>query len=196
MYSELSLSIDNVAEEQVFEKTDLGFKFIIPPSSLDEGQKSANTSIKMVKRNQQIPPDSESVSCFFEITSTGFKNPVQFHLKHNVDLRFCDKKNLAFVTLKDSQFVYCENYSFDTENNFGVIEIDHFSSHVFGIVWKIFDAIKPVRLYVMTPLYKRIDQGCWQFKMVITQDLEPFFEVLVLCYNLISLFDIENESFV
>ena len=94
-----------------------------------------------------------------------------------------DNRKLAFVTSSGSppyQFEFCDinDQTFDPNDNSGVVRLSHFS--IIGIVWRIIDKVLPNRSYVITPFYKQIDEHCWQIKVVITQNLGPFFEVFLI----------------
>ena len=181
-------NIDSVDEEQVFEKPDYGVKFVIPPSSVQEGQ-SIDTKVQVVTPNDcdaEFPSNVEFVSCFYSFkTSTKFTKPVELHLQHNVELRSQDdSKRLAFITSKGPppyQFEVSDaEQHFNVHNNSGTIlvsDVDFMS----GIVWvKSVDIPLPVYSYVMTLYLKKIMEYCWQLKLVITPNLGPFIEVSLI----------------
>ena len=131
----------------------------------------------------------EPVSCFYKIgTSGSFVKPIELHLQYNVDVTSSDNRRLAFVTSSGSppykfEFSDVNDQMFDPNDNSGVVRISHFSAHVFGIVWRntvdtLGKVLHPNRSYSMTPFYKQINDHCWQLKVVITQNLGPFFEVI------------------
>lgn len=187
-------NIDSVDEEQVFEKLDYGVKFVIPPSSVQEGQ-SIDTEVQVVTpndRDAELPSNVESVSCFYSFqTSTKFSKPVELHLQHNVELTSQDgSKRLAFIISKGPPPYRFEvsdaKQHFNVHNNSGTIlvsDVDFIS----GIVWiKSVDAPIPVYSYVMTLYLKKIMECCWQLKLVITPNLGPFIEVSLIMIFLIS----------
>ena len=183
--TEQKWDVDNFDEEQVFEKPEYGVKLVIPSLSVQENQ-SIDTTIQIIKSDVILPPNVEPVSCFYKIgTSRSFVKPVRLHIQHNVDVASADKTRLAFVTSSGSppyQMEFCDvnDQTFDLNDNSGVVRISHFSTCVFGIVWlqKVAGKVlRPSRSYAMTPFYKQIDDHCWQLKVVITQNLGPFFEV-------------------
>ena len=194
--TELKWNIDNFDEEQVFEKPEYGVKLVIPSSSVQENR-SIDTTVQIVKSDViSLPPNVEPVSCFYKIgTSGSFVKPIKLHLQHNVDVTSSDNRRLAFITSSGSppyQFEFCDinDQMFDPNDNSGVVHISHFSTHVFGIVWlkNVVDTLgkvlRPNRSYAMTPFYKQIDDH-WQLKVVITQNLGPFFEVINYKYYFI-----------
>ena len=181
-------NIDNVDEEQVFEKLDYGVKFVIPPSSVQEGQ-SIDTKVQVVTPHDcdaEFPSNVESVSCFYSFrTSTKFSKPVELHLQHNVELRSQDdSKRLAFITSKGPppyQFKVSDaEQHFNVHNNSGTILVSDVD-FMYGIVWlKSVDIPLPVYSYVMTLYLKKIMEYCWQLKLVITPNLGPFIEVSLI----------------
>ena len=49
------------------------------------------------------------------------------------------------------------------------------------------------RSYALIPFYKQIDENCWQIQVVITQNFEPFFEVIIIvCIFKLTLLEIED----
>ena len=172
----------------MFEKPEYGIKLVIPPSSVQENQ-SIDTTVQIVKPDVTLPPNVKPVSCFYEIeASESFVKPIELHLQHNVDVTSSDSRRLAFVTSSGSppyQFGFSDvnDQMFDLNDNSGVVRISHFSAHVFGIVWRkvtktLGKFLHPNRCYATTPFYTQIDGHCWQLKVVITQNLGPFFEVI------------------
>ena len=174
----------------MFEKPEYGVKLVIPSLSVQESQ-SIDTTVQIVKSPDVIslPPNVEPVSCFYKIEASGsFVKPIELHLQHNVDVASSDNRRLAFVTSSGSppyQFEFCDinDQTFDPNDNSGVVRLSHFS--IIAIVWKkvvntLEKALHPNRSYAMSPYYKQIDDHCWQIKVVITQNLGPFFEVFLI----------------
>ena len=173
----------------MFEKPEYGVKLVIPSSSVQENQ-SIDTTVQLVKSPDvmtSLPANVEPVSCFYKIEASGsFVKPIELHLQHNVAVTFCDTRRLAFVTSSGTppyQFEFCDinDQTFDPNDNSGVVHLSHFS--VIAIVWKkvvntLGKVLHPNRSYALTPFYKQIDDHCWQIQIVITQNLEPFFEVI------------------
>ena len=185
-------SIENHNEEQVFEKPEYGVKLVVPSHSI-EGNQSIDTTISCISESDvTLPPNVEPVSCFYEISTRGslvLINPVKLYVQHSVDLTSSDNKRLSFVTSSSGTSPYLmrlcdpDDQMFDPNHNSGVIQISKPSAtNVFGVVWKVVDAFKkvmhPVKSYAMTPFYKQIDSSCWQIKVVVTQNLKPFLEVI------------------
>ena len=177
----MTWNIDNLNEEQVFEKPEFGVKLVIPSSSVQEDQ-SIDTTVQIVDSDLALPPNVEPVSCFYKITSEMFIEPIDLYVQHNVDLSVCDNRRLAFVTSSGSppyelEF-YDEYQAFDPNDNSGVVRISHFSTHVFGIVWKVFDAVgdmlSPVTSYAMTPFYKQMNDNCCKSKLLLLKTLVHF----------------------
>ena len=101
-------------------------------------------------------------------------------MQHKVDLTICNNKYLVFVTrnFKTGCFEFFpESQTFAPNDNSGTIHIAHFSPHQYGVVYNTRDGSQPVTLYAMTPFYKLVEENCWEVKIVITQNLQPYFEV-------------------
>ena len=157
---------------------------VIPPSSVPQGGgQGINTTVRVIEEPSpdELPPNVRLASCFYEIEANGnFVHPVQFHMQHNVDLTACDSRNLAFVTrnFETGRFEFSrEMQNFNPNDNSGVVHIAHFSPHQYGVVYDTRDGSQPVTLYAMTPFYKHVEENCWEVKIVITQNLQPYFEV-------------------
>ena len=182
-------NIEYLNEEQVFEKPDYGVKFVIPPSSVEQGQK-VTTEVKVVAPEDSqiiLPPDIELVSCFYEIKTTEkFSRPIELHIQHNVELRSQEEsKQLAFITAKATPPYKFDFLSIDIDQEFkpydkyGVVKASDFS---------LFSAVKrrligffrnqPSSSYSMTVFLRRTSKSSWEIQAVITKDLGPFLKVV------------------
>ena len=180
-------NIKYLNEEQVFEKPEYGVKFVIPPSSVEEGQEVIlEVSIVSSKKSDIIlPPDVELVSCFYKIKTTGkFFRPIKLHLQHNVQLRSQEESlQLAFIRANGPPPYKFEllpteyDQLFRPNDNFGVIEIIDFC--VMGIIQKIMSLLFPLPpcCYAMTVFFKEMDTFCWEVQAVVTKNLGPLLEV-------------------
>ena len=181
-------NIEYLNEEQVFEKPEYGVKFVIPPSSVQEGQE-VKTEVKVaVPEDSEIilPPDVEVVSCFYKIETTGnFSRPIELHLQHNVELRSQEEsQQLAFVRAKGPppyKFELLPTESsqvFRPYDNSGVVGIS--DSSFVAIVIKERNSVlfrQPSCSYVMTVFFNEMTKFCWEIQAVITKNLGPFLEV-------------------
>ena len=130
-------NIEYLNEEQIFEKHEYGIMFIIPPSSVEVGQK-VKTEVKVVASEESemiLPPNVELVSCFYKIEARGkFSRPIELHLQHNVQLRSQqESQQLAFIRAKGLPPYKFEllatkpDQGFRPYDNSGVVEISDFS---------------------------------------------------------------------
>ena len=178
-------NIEYLNEEQVFEKSEYGVKFVIPPSSVQEGQE-VKIEVNVVSPEESeiiLPPDVELVSCFYNIKTTGtFSKPIKLHLQHNVVLRSQEEsQQLAFIRgngpppykfeLLPTQY----DKVFRPYDNFGVIGIPDFC--LIAIVIKKITGFLFQRSYVMTVFFKEVKKFCWEIQAVVTKNLGPFLEV-------------------
>lgn len=178
-------NIDNIWEEQVFQEPSYGVMLVVSPSSVREGESIA-TTVRVIEEPDEgdLPPNVKLASCFYEIATNGnFTKPVQFHLQHSIDLASSDWRNLSFVTRRGSRYEFSRDKQlFDPNDNSGVVHISHFSPHQFGIVYNTNDGTQPVTLYAMNLFYKRVGEDSWEVKIIITQNLQPYFEVTCFFY--------------
>ena len=182
-------NIEYLNEEQVLEKPDYGVKFVIPPSSVEQGQK-VTIEVKVVSPEDSeifLPPDVELVSCFYEIKTTGkFSRPIELHIQHNVELRSQEEsKQLAFITAKATPPYKFDFLSIDIDQEFnpydkyGVVKASNFS--LFGAVKRTlisFFRNQPSSSYAMTVFLQRTSTFSWEIQAVITKDLGPFLKVV------------------
>ena len=179
-------NIEYLNEEQVFEKPDYGVKFVIPPSSVEQGEK-VTTEVKVVlPEDSQIilPPDVELVSCFYEIKTTGkFSTPIELHIQHNVEITSEEEsKQLAFITAKATPPYEFDFLSIDIDQEFkpydryGVVKPSDFS--LYGIVMTVVGFF--CNRYAMTAFLRRQHTSgfSWVIQAVITKDLGPFLQVV------------------
>lgn len=180
-------NIENIEEEQVFEKADYGFRLVIPPSSVEEGQ-VVNTKIKVVAPENSdfyLPPNFEPVSCFYRIETTGqFSNPIELHLQHNVKLLSQeDSRDLAFVAAKGSPPYKFELLSFDIyqlfkcNDNSGILIVPDYS--IFSIVQQKNSELQPLCNYVITIFFKQMTKFSWKIQAIVTKNLGPFLKVSI-----------------
>ena len=181
--------IEYLNEEQVFEKADYGLKFVIPPSSVEVGQK-VTTEVKVVAPEDSqiiLPPDVELVSCFYKIETTGkLSRPIELHIQHNVKLTSQEEsQQLAFITAKEPppykfELVPANIFQeFKPYDNSGVIKALHFSP--FAAIkrkLKAFFYRQPSSSYAMTVFLKRVSKFIWIIQAVITNNLAPFLKVI------------------
>ena len=181
-------NIEYLNEQQVFEKPGNGVKFVIPPSSVQEGQevKIEVSVVSPEKSEIVLPPDVELVSCFYKIKTTEkFSKPIKLHLQHNVVLRSQKQsQQLAFIRAKGPPPYKFEllptllyNQVFRPYDNSGVVEISDFC--VMGIAKKRKIAVfrQLSHNYVMTIFFKEMIKFCWEIQAVVTKNLGPFLEV-------------------
>ena len=184
-------NIENVEEDQVFEKKNYGVMLVIPPSAVEK-KKEVKTEVKVVapeETNIILPPDVELVSCFYKIETTGkFSKPIELYLQHNVELTSQEEcEQLAFIKAKGPppykfELVPIEiDQKFKPNDNSGVIRVSDFS--VFSIV-KIKQKLKslffrsPSSSYVMTLFFKHLSRSSWAIQAVVTKNLGPFLKVI------------------
>ena len=183
-------NIECLKDEQVFENQGYGVKFVIPPSSVEEGQE-VKTKVNIVvpeKSEIILPPDVDLVSCFYKIETTGkFSKPIELHLQHNVKTRSQEKnQQLAFITAKGPPPYKFELLPIDIDQNFkpgdnsGIVKLSDFC---------IVSAIKKIRSclcqempfsYVINVFIMHIEESSWGIQIVITKNLEPFLQVVGL----------------
>ena len=173
-------------EEQVLEKPEYGVKFIIPPSSLKEGQE-VKIQVNVVTPEESdiiLPPYVELVSCLYEIKTTGkFSRPVELYIQHNVVLKSQEEcQQLAFIRSKGQPPYEFELFPtkydqvFRPYDNYGVIEILDFSR--FGITKRIMALFQhQLCKYAMTVFFEKKETFCWEIQAVVTKDLGPLLEV-------------------
>ena len=183
-------NIENVEEEQVFEKRDYGVMLVIPPSAVEK--KEIKTEVNVVAPEETdiiLPPDVELVSCFYKIETTGkFSKPIELYLQHNVELTSQEEcEQLAFIKAKGPppykfELVSIEiDQEFKPNDNSGVVRVSDFS--VFSIV-KIKQKLKGLfsqsssSSYVMTVFFKHMLRSSWVIQAVITKNLGPFLKVI------------------
>ena len=180
-------NIEYLNEEQLFEKPDYGVKFVIPPSSVKEGQK-ITIEVKVVAPEESeiiLPLDIELVSCFYKIKTTGkFSKPIEVHLQHNVEITSEEESlELAFMKAKGPPPYKFEllpndiNQVFKPYDNFGVVKAFDFCV-LAGCMRK--RKRKDVLLsssYAMTVFFKYTTKFTWVIQAVITKDLGPFIKV-------------------
>ena len=180
-------NIEYLNEEQVFEKSEYGVKFIIPPSSVQEGQE-VKIEVNVVSLEESeiiLPPDVELISCFYNINTKGtFSKPIKLHLQHNVMLRSQEEsQQLVFIIANGPPPYKFEllpteyDKVFRPYDNFGVIEIPHFC--LIAIVIKKITRFLFRRSYVMTVFFKEVKKFCWEIQAVFTKNLGPFLEVCI-----------------
>ena len=176
--------IENVEEDQIFEKQDYGFMLVIPSLAVPKKIK-VEAKINVIAPEEKdiiLPPDVEVVSCFYKIETTGkFSKPIKLHLQHNVELTSQEEcEQLAFIKAKGQPPYKFEILSTTQEftpcNNSGVISASDFSV-VFSLVKKI-KAVVCQERYVMTVFFKRIDKSTWEILAVVTKDFGPFVKVV------------------
>ena len=180
-------NIENIEEEQIFEKLDYGVKLVIPPSSVVEGQE-VKTEVKVVTPEMsdiELPLDVELVSCFYRVKTTSkFSKPIELHLQHNVELVSPEAcKQLAFIKAK-GQPPYKFEYlpldiiqEFKPGDNSGVVRVADFS--MLAIVWKFLkdsfttQAPMPSCEYLLGIFAKQVKTLCWELEIVVTKNLGP-----------------------
>ena len=178
-------NIEYLNEEQVFEKPEYGIKFVIPPSSVQEGQE-VKIEVNVVSPEESeiiLPPDVELASCFYNIKTTGtFFKPIKLHLQHNVVLRSQEEsQQLAFIRSNGPPPYKFEllpteyDQVFRPYDNFGVVKIPDFC--LIGIVIKKIRGFLSRQSYVMTVFFKEVKKFCWEIQAVVTKNLGPFLEV-------------------
>ena len=184
-------NIENVEEEQVFEKRDYGVMLIIPPSAVEK-KEEVKTEVNVVAPEEIdiiLPPNVELVSCFYKIETTGkFSKPIELYLHHNVELTSQEEcEQLHFIKAKGPppykfELVPIEiDQKFEPNNNSGVVRVSDFS--VFSIV-KIKQKLKslffrsPSSSYVMTVFFKHLLRSSWAIQAVVTKNLGPFLKVI------------------
>ena len=183
-------NIEYLNEEQVFEKPDYGFKLVIPPSSVEVGQKVI-TEVKVVAPEESeiiLAPDVELVSCFYNIETTEkLSKPIELHIQHNVELRSQEEsQQLAFIRAKEPppykfEIVPVNIYQeFKPNDNSGVVKTTDLG--VFGAVKKKKERSvicpQPSSSYAITLFFKRMLKFSWTIKAVITSNLGPFLKVV------------------
>ena len=180
-------NIEYLNEEQVFEKQCYGFKFVIPPSSVEVGQK-IKTEVKVVSPEESeiiLPPNVEVVSCFYKVKTAGkFIRPINLYLQHNVELRsHKESKQLAFIKAKGPPPYKFEllpteyDQVFSPYDNSGVVGISDFC--LIAIIQKIKDVLfwPTSHYYMMAIFFKERMEFCWEIQAVVTKNYGPFLEV-------------------
>jgi hypothetical protein len=181
-------NIENVNEVQVFERVDYGIKLIIPPSSIPSHQ-SIKTTIQPVPTDTfTLPPNVEPVSSFYEFGTLGsFTESVKLHIQHNVQLESAeDTSRLSFVIGNGPPpytFELCDadavKQNFVPGVNSGEIYVPHYSTNIFGIVWKSgSDKKRAPKVYAINPFFKQIDENIWYIMIVVTENLATFLKKL------------------
>ena len=124
-------------------------------------------------------------------------------MEHSVQVNDASMtENLRFLTLKDSEFVSCDEneQSFDPNESSGMVRVSHFSKHIYVIVFickNIGSIIQPpLKSYSITPFYKRTSENCWQIKIVFIPDLKPYYEVIIVIFCYYVYIIIANEALV
>ena len=119
-------------------------------------------------------------------------------MEHSVQVKDASMtENLRFLTLKDSEFVSCDEneQSFDPSESSGMVKVSHFSNHIYVIACKI-GLISSPKKYSVTPFYKHMKFNCWQIKIVFIPDLKPYYEVIIVIFCYYVYIIIANEAFV
>ena len=185
-------NIENVEEDQVFEKRDLGFMLVIPPSAVAK-KDVVETEVKVVAPVETdiiLPPDVEVVSCFYEIKTTGkFSKPIEFYVQHNVEVISQEEcEQLAFIKAKGPQpykfeLLPTEGQEFRPYDNSGIVRLCDFSLFAVVYVKKMVQKIKSVLFrqpscsYVVTVFVRHMEKSCWEIQAVVTKNLGPFLKV-------------------
>ena len=185
-------NIENVEEDQVFEKRDYGLMLVIPPSAVEK-KKEIKTEVKVIAPEETdifLPPDVELVSCFYKIETTGkFSKPIELYLQHNVQLTSQeDCEQLAFIKAKGPPPYKFELLSTDVQefrpyDNSGVVRLCDFSPVAVVYLKKKFRKIKsalfrqPSCSYIVTVFFNQMMKYCWEIQAVVTKNLGPFLEV-------------------
>ena len=181
-------NIEYFNKEQIFEKPDYGVKFVIPPASVELGQK-VTTDIKLVAPEESeiiLPPDVELVSCLYKIETKGkFSKSIELHLQHNIEIRSQEEcQQLAFITAEGPPPYKFELVPIDINREFksnkisGVIKVSDFI--VVGAVKQKLESALCQQLsssYTMTVFFKHILKSSWAIQAVITKNLGPFIKV-------------------
>ena len=182
-------NIENVEEEQVFEKRDYGVMLVIPPSAVEK-KEEVKTEVKVVTPEETdiiLPPDVELVSCLYKIETTGkFSKPIELYLQHNVELTSQEEcKQLAFIIAKGPppykfELLPTNVQEFRPYDNSGVVRLCDLSP-----VAVVYDIQKeksalfgqPSCSYVVTVFVKQMKKSCWEIRAVVTKNLGPFLKV-------------------
>ena len=181
-------NVEYINEEQTFEQPEYGVKFVIPPSSVEVGQK-VTSNVKLVTPEESeiiLPPNVELVSCLYKIETKGkFSRSIELYLQHDVEIRSQEEsEKLAFITAKGPSPYKFELVPIDINREFkpneisGVIKVSDFT--VFGAVKQQFDSSLCQQLsssYAMTVFFKHILNSSWAIQPVITKNLGPFIKV-------------------
>ena len=183
-------NIENVEEDQVFEKREYGVMLVIPPSAVEK-KKEVKTEVKVVTPEETdaiLPPDVELVSCFYKIETTGkFSKPIELYLQHNVELTSQEEcKQLAFIKAKGPppykfELVPTDVQEFRPYDNSGVVRLCDLS--LVAVVKKLFQKLKSALFrqlscsYIMTVFVKQMMKSCWEIQAVVTKNLGPFLKV-------------------
>ena len=185
-------NIENVEEEQVFEKRDHGVMLVIPPSAVEK-KEEAEAEVKVVAPVETdiiLPPDVEVVSCFYKIEATGnFSKTIELHIQHNVELTSQEEcEQLAFIKAKGPppykfELLPTEGQEFRPYDNSGVVRLHGFSSVAVVYLIKKLQKIKsflfqqPSCSYIVTVFVKQMMKSCWEVQAVVTKNLGPFLKV-------------------
>ena len=180
-------NIEYLNEEQVFEKQDYGIKFVIPPSSVEVGQK-VKMKVKVVAPEESeiiLPPDIELVSCIYVIEITGkFCRSIELHLQHNVEITSeVESQELAFMKAKGPPPYKFEllpndiNQVFKPFYNFGVVKAFDFCAFAGGKRKRKRKDVSLSYSYAMTVFLKYTIKFTWVIQAVITKDLGPCIKV-------------------
>ena len=181
-------NIGYLNKEQAFGKTEYGVKFVIPPSSVEEGQEVRIEVSVVSPENSDVnlPPNVKLVSCFYKIKATRkFSRPVKLCLQHNVELRSQEEsQQLAFIRAEGPPPYKFELLPTEYEqvfrpyDNFGVVTIPDFCCFAIVIqtIWS-FICQQPCYSYAMTVFFKEKEKFSWEIQAVVTKNLGPFIEV-------------------
>ena len=188
-------NIENIEEDQVFEKRDYGVMLVIPPSAVEK-KEEVEAEVKVVAPVETdiiLPPDVEIVSCFYKIETTGkFSKPIELHLQHNVEVTSQEEcEQLAFIKAKGPPPYKFELLPTDTQefrpyDNSGVVRLCDFSPVAVVYLKKRLQKIKnalfrqPSCSYVVTVFVKQMMKSCWEIRAVVTKNLGPFLKVYLL----------------
>ena len=183
-------NIENVEEDQVFEKKEHGVMLVIPPSAVEK-KKEVKTEVKVVAPEETdiiLPPDVELVSCFYKIGTTGkFSKPIELYLQHNVELTSQEEcKELAFIKAKGPppykfELLPTDVQEFRPYDNSGVVRLCDFCR--FAVVKRKFQKLKSALVrqlscsYIVTVFVKQMMKSCWEIHAVVTKNLGPFLKV-------------------
>ena len=185
-------NIENVEEDQVFEKRDYGVMLVIPSSAVEKKEevKTEVNVVAPVETDIILPPDVKLVSCIYKIETTGkFSKPIELYLQHNVELTSQEEcEQLAFIKAKGPppykfELMPTEGQEFRPYDNSGVVRLCDFSSVAVGYIKKKLKKIKSVLFrqpscsYVVTVFVRHMEKFCWEIHAIVTKNLGPFLKV-------------------